>query len=282
MKSLRAAVIQMDSQDQKERNLEKAGDLIGEAVSKGSKLVGLPENFNFIGEELDELAQAETIPGPTTNRLAEWARRHRIWLHGGSILERVDAQNKLFNTTVLLDPNGTTIGRYRKIHLFDVEVASGPATTESRIQQPGDQIVACPTSIGTIGLSICYDLRFCEIYRILALKGVQMAFIPSKFTQFTGRDHWEPLLRARAIENQYFVLAPAQIGEKPPYLCYGHSMIVDPWGSVLADAPHDETSVVADLDFEEMERIRRQIPCLKNRRPRAYRWPDWPALQVSH
>jgi len=273
MKSVRVGVIQMDSQDQKERNMRKAFDLIGEAASGGAKLVGLPEYFNFIGEEEDEMRQAETIPGPTTLQLAEWAKKHRIWLHGGSILERVEGKDRLFGTTVFLDPNGSIIGQYRKIHLFDVDIDRGPVSTESRIREPGDQIVSCPTSIGTVGLSICYDLRFCEIFRILALKGTQMVFIPSAFTQVTGRDHWEPLLRARAIENQFFVLAPAQIGDKPLYPCYGHSLIVDPWGTIVAQAPDGETSLVADLDLENMERIRQQLPCLKNRNPAAYRWP---------
>jgi predicted amidohydrolase len=274
MKSIRVGVIQMDSQDHKEKNIKKAYDLLQEAVSRGVRLVGLPEYFSFIGEEEAEMEQAETIPGPTTVQMAVWAKKHEIWLHGGSILERVDGGDRFFNTTVLLDPRGHIISRYRKIHLFDVDVPDGPAMTESRIRGPGNEIVTCSTPIGTVGLSICYDLRFCEIYRILALKGAQIVFIPSMFTAFTGNYHWEPLLRVRAIENQFFVLAPAQIGKKPPYSCYGHSMIINPWGTILAEAPDSETSVVADVDLDEMDRIRQQLPCLKNRRPTAYRWPD--------
>ena len=274
MKSLRVGVIQMDSQDEKEKNMRKAADLLKEAVSKGARLVGFPENFNFIGEEKDEIKQGETIPGPTTVQLAAWARKYEIWLHGGSILEKVDGREKLFSTTVLLDPRGEIIGRYRKIHLFDVDIAGGPAATESQIRDPGNEIVTCPTGIGIVGLTICYDLRFCEIYRILALRGAQIVFIPSMFTQFTGRDHWEPLLKARAIENQFFVLAPAQIGKKPHYPCHGHSMIVDPWGAILGAARGGETVVVTDLDLTNMEHIRQQLPSLKNRRPAVYQWPD--------
>ena len=273
MKSVRVGVIQMDTQDQKETNMRKASDLIDEAVSRGARLVGLPEYFNFIGDEKDEMGQAETIPGPTISEMAEWARRHRIWLHGGSILEKIEGKDKLFNTTVFFDPNGKIIGQYRKIHLFDVEIENGPSVTESRMLEPGNEIVLRPTPIGTVGLSICYDLRFCEIYRILALKGAQMVFVPSAFTRVTGRDHWEPLLRTRAIENLFFVLAPAQIGEKPLHACYGHSLIVDPWGTILAQAPDGETSLVADLDLENMERLRQQLPCLKNRNPTVYHWP---------
>ncbi len=273
MRTIRVGVIQMDSQDQKGRNMKKAYNLLAEAVSRGAKLVGLPEYFNFIGEEKDEMEQAETVPGPTTAQMAEWAKKHGIWLHGGSILEKIEGRDKLFNTTALFDPQGNIIGRYRKIHLFDVDVAGGPAMTESTIREPGEEIVTCPTSIGTIGLSICYDLRFCEIYRILALRGAQFVFVPSMFTDLTGRDHWEPLLRARAIENQLFMLAPAQIGHKPLYRCWGHSLIIDPWGTVLAQASEGETSLVADLDLEGMKRIREQIPSLRNRRPSAYRWP---------
>lgn len=273
MKTLRVAVVQMDSQDQKDKNTEKAANLVEEAVSRGARLVGLPEYFNFIGEERDALEQAETIPGPTTSKMADWARKHGIWLHGGSILERVERTDKLFNTTVLFGPVGNIIGKYRKIHLFDIGIPGGPVTTESRIREPGDRIVVCPTTIGNIGLSICYDLRFPEIYRILALKGTEMVFVPAEFTLHTGRDHWEPLIRARAIENQFFVLAPAQIGVKPLFPCYGHSMIVDPWGIVLAQAPDTETVVVTDLDFDQLFCIRQQIPSLKNRRPAAYHWP---------
>ncbi|NIO06052.1 MAG: carbon-nitrogen hydrolase family protein [Proteobacteria bacterium] len=273
MKAIRVGLMQMDSQDQKERNMRRASELLEEAVSRGATLVGLPEYFNFIGEENQESEQAETIPGPTTTQMAEWARKHHIWLHGGSLLERVDGRDKLFNTTVVFSPDGKIVSRYRKIHLFDVDVMGGPAVQESTIREPGDQIVVCPTPVGTIGLSICYDLRFCEVYRILALKGAQVVFVPSMFADLTGRDHWEPLLKARAIENQFFVLAPAQIGKKPLYSCYGHSIIVDPWGTVLAQAPDGETSLLADLDLEKIEVIRKQIPCLKNRRPSAYRWP---------
>jgi predicted amidohydrolase len=263
----------MDTQGQKQKNLQKASSLVREAVSKGARLVGLPECFNFVGDEKDELKQAEPIPGPTTLEMSKWAKDLGIWLHGGSILERVEGKEKAFNTTVFFDPRGNIVATYRKIHLFDVDMADGTAVIESRSREPGDEITNCPTAIGSVGLTICYDLRFCEIYRILALKGAQMVFVPAMFTAFTGKDHWEPLIRTRAIENQFFVLAPAQIGEKPLTPSHGHTMIVDPWGTLLAEAIDGETAVVADLDLARLERIRQELPSLKNRRPAAYHWP---------
>jgi len=273
MKLIRVGAVQMDSQNDKKANLQKAEHLIERAASQGAQLVGLPEYFNFIGPENQEFEQAETIPGPTTDHLSEIARRHHIWLHGGSILEKVPGQPKMFNTCTLFNPEGEITGKYRKIHLFDIEVKGGPAMTESSTKESGGKVIVCETDLGKIGLSICYDMRFPELYRIMALKGATLVFVPSEYTLYTGKDHWEPILRTRAIENQCFIIAPAQIGIKPLFQTYGRSLIIDPWGTIIAKASDKETCILAELDMEYLERVRQQVPSLKNRRPAAYQWP---------
>jgi predicted amidohydrolase len=203
-----------------------------------------------------------------------WARELGIELVAGSIAERADDGEKVFNTSVLIDPGGETAAVYRKIHLFDVEVG-GTSYRESDAERPGDQIVTAPAAGVELGLSVCYDLRFPELYRILAVRGARVLTVPSAFTTVTGRDHWEVLLRARAIENQAFVVAPNQFGDAPPhYSSYGRSAIVDPWGVVLASAPDRECVIAADLDLDQQERTRESLPSLANRRPEAYMWPE--------
>ena len=195
-----------------------------------------------------------------------------VHLLAGSIAE--GGPEKAFNTSVLIGPDGKDLAVYRKIHLFDVD-AGGVEYRESDHEAPGTEIVTAPAGDLTLGLTVCYDLRFPELYRILAVRGAQLITIPSAFTLATGRDHWEVLLRARAIENQVFVLAPNQVGETPPhYSSYGRSAIVDPWGVVLATAPDEECFIAADLDLEAQERIRDSLPSLANRRPEAYVWPQ--------
>mgnify|MGYP000992170451 CR=1 FL=1 len=267
-----AAAVQIDSQGDKQENLAKIEKLIDEAAGRGAKLVGLPEMMNYIGDEAGEQANAESITGPTIQRLMKKARQHSLWLHCGSIFERIPGDNKLYNTTVLLDPQGEIAASYRKIHLFDVEVMNGPSALESRTKKPGREIVVVPTGLAKIGLSICYDLRFPEIYRIMALRGTEVFFVPAEFTLFTGKDHWETLLRARAIENQCYVIAPAQIGVKPRFQTYGKSMIVDPWGNVIAKSSDQEGIILAEIDLALLYRIRAQIPGLKNRKPESYQW----------
>jgi len=273
MKKVIVAAIQMDNLDDKKINLEKADHYIEKAASNGAKLVGLPEYFNFIGPEDREFEAAESIPGPTTETLSKIARKRKIWLHGGSILEKVSGQDKLFNTCTFFNPDGEMIGKYRKIHLFDVEVKGGPSFKESRTKESGKEIVVLNTDIGKIGLSICYDMRFPEIYRIMALRGATVVFVPAEYTMFTGKDHWETVLRARAIENQCYVIAPAQIGIKPAYQTYGRSLVIDPWGTVLAKASDIEACIFAEIDFEYLEKVRNQVPSLKNRKPTTYQWP---------
>jgi deaminated glutathione amidase len=276
MRKIRAAAVQMDTRDDKKLNLEKAKTLIEKAVSQGAEIVGLPEYFNFIGPDARKFEEAEAIPGPTTDFLSSIARKHGIWLQGGSITEKLEGRNKLFNTTVFFNPKGEIAGRYRKIHLLDIEVRNGVAMKESATKDPGDQIVVCETDLGKVGLSICYDMRFPEVYRIMTLEGAVLVFVSADFALYTGKDHWEPILRTRAIENQIFLIAPAQIGIKPtvpPFPTFARSMIIDPWGTVIAKAPDLETCIVADLDLDYLEQMREQLPCLKSRRPSAYRWP---------
>jgi len=270
---LRAAVVQLNSTNDKARNLAAAERLVRAAAADGAELVALPEKWNLLaaGEEL--LAGAESLDGPSLGAARGWARELGIHLLAGSISER-GSTDKAFNTSVLIGPDGDDLAIYRKIHMFDVDVG-GVAYRESAHEEAGEEIVTAPLAGATVGLSVCYDLRFPELFRILAVRGARLLTVPSAFTAATGRDHWEVLLRARAIENQAFVLAPNQVGEAPPHFSsYGHSMIVDPWGVVLATAPTGECFVTADLDFSAQERVRDSLPSLANRRPRAYAWPQ--------
>jgi predicted amidohydrolase len=269
---LRAAVVQLNSTNDKVRNLETAERLVRAAAADGADLVALPEKWNLLagGEEL--LAGAEPLDGLSLTAAREWARELSIHLLAGSISERNG--KKAFNTSVLIGPDGADLAIYRKIHMFDVDV-DGVAYRESEHEEPGSEIVTAPVGELIAGLTVCYDLRFPELYRILAVRGARLIAVPSAFTLATGRDHWEVLLRARAIENQAFILAPNQIGEAPPHFSsYGHSAIVDPWGRVLVIAPDKECFVAADLDLSAQERIREALPSLANRRPQAYAWPQ--------
>ena len=270
---MRAAAVQLNSTADKARNLETAERLVRAAAADGAGFVALPEKWNLLagGEEL--LGGAEALDGPSLTAARGWAREFGIHLLAGSIAERGDG-GKAFNTSVLIGPDGEDLATYRKIHLFDVD-AGGVSYRESAHELPGEEVVTAPLGDLTIGLTVCYDLRFPELFRILALRGARLLTVPSAFTLATGRDHWEVLLRARAIENQAFVLAPNQVGKAPPhYESYGHSAIVDPWGTVLAVASDEVCFVAADLDLAEQERVRESLPSLANRRPQAYVWPQ--------
>jgi len=269
---LRAAVVQLNSTNDKPRNLAAAERLVRAAAADGAELVALPEKWNLLaaGEEL--VAGAEPLDGPSLSAARGWARELGIGLLAGSISEA--GEDKSFNTSVLIGPGGEDLAVYRKIHMFDVDVA-GVAYRESEHEEPGAEIVTEPFGDTVIGLSVCYDLRFPELYRILAVRGARVVTVPSAFTLATGRDHWEVLLRARAIENQAFVLAPNQVGEAAPqFSSYGRSTIVDPWGVVLATAPDEECFVAAELHFGAQARIREALPSLANRRPQVYAWPQ--------
>jgi predicted amidohydrolase len=270
---LRAAVVQLNSTADKARNLETAERLVREAAGRGAELIALPEKWNLLagGEQLR--AGSESLDGPSLGAARSWARELGIHLLAGSVAERGEGE-KSSNTSVLIGADGEDLAVYRKIHMFDVDV-DGVAYRESDHEEPGEEIVTASLGGLSVGLSVCYDLRFPELYRILAVRGARVLTVPSAFTRTTGRDHWEPLLRARAIENQAFVLAPNQVGEAPPnFVSGGRSMIVDPWGVVLATAPDGECVVLADLDLGAQERIREELPSLANRRPAAYLWPQ--------
>jgi deaminated glutathione amidase len=271
---MRAAAVQINSTGDKGRNTEVAERLVREAGADGAELVCLPERWNLLGDSATILEGAEPLAGPSLSAARTWARELGIHLLAGSIAERVEGHERLFNTSVLIGPDGEDIAAYRKIHMFDVEV-EGTTFRESDHDQPGEEIVTAPLGELELGMTVCYDLRFPELYRILAVRGARVITVPSAFTAPTGRAHWEVLLRARAIENQVFVVAPDQIGKAPPkFESYGHSAIVDPWGVVLAMAPDEQCFVAADLDLESQETVREKLPAMANRRPAAYRWPD--------
>ena len=275
---MRVAAIQLNSTADKARNLKAAERLVHAAAADGAELVVLPEKWNLLGDSAALLEGAEPLDGPTLDAARSWARELKIHLVAGSIAERVEDREKSFNTSPLIAPDGELDARYRKIHMFDVDVG-GVEYRESAHEEPGDELVTADLPEIKIGMTVCYDLRFPELYRILAVRGATVFTIPSAFTLDTGKDHWEVLLRARAIENQAFVVAPNQIGEAPPhYRSYGRSMIIDPWGVVLAQAPDEVCYVAADLDLEAQERIRTTLPSLANRRPEAYRWPELEAV----
>ncbi|WP_448574529.1 carbon-nitrogen hydrolase family protein [Thermomicrobium sp.] len=268
---MRIGLVQMNSRSDKSENLAVAERLIEEAARQGAELVALPEYVNFLGpRELHE-ANAEPIPGPTTERFATLARRYGIYLLGGSILERSAIPGKYYNTSVLFAPDGEIIASYRKIHLFDVDLTGNVSSNESATILPGDRVVTAEVAGHVVGLTICYDLRFPELYRLLALEGAELILVPAAFTLYTGKDHWHVLLRARAIENQCYVAAPAQIGPHDPgQQCYGHSLVADPWGTVIAEAINRVGVVVTTLDFAYLREVRTQLPSLANRRPETY------------
>ena len=271
---LRVAAVQLNSTADPAANLAVADRLTRAAAADGARLIVLPEKWTAIGSEEQLRAAAQELDGPAIEWARATARELGVDLVAGSILERVEGQEKLANTSVHVDPRGDVRAAYRKVHMFDVEI-EGRSYRESELEQPGEEIVLSRTVDGVeLGLSICYDLRFPELYRILAVRGARVIVVPAAFTLPTTRDHWETLVRARAIENQAFVIAANQFGPHPGgHHSGGHSMIVDPWGVVLAEAPDREGQIVADLDLERQGEIRARLPALANRRPAAYRWP---------
>jgi predicted amidohydrolase len=272
---VRAAAVQLTSTADRERNLATADRLTRAAAAVGAELVVLPEKWAVLGTPEQTAAGAEPFGGPALTWARETARELGIDLVAGSIAERVSGREKGSNTSVHVGPDGEVRAVYRKLHMFDVEVA-GRTYRESAHEEPGEEIVLSETADGVeLGLTVCYDLRFPELYRILAVRGARILTVPAAFTLATTRDHWEVLLRARAIEDQAFVVAANQIGEHAPgYRSGGRSMIVDPWGVVLAQAPDAETFITAELDLERQAEVRRTLPSLANRRPQAYAWPQ--------
>ena len=271
---IRVACVQMSSRQDKAANLARAEALVARAASTGADIVVLPEKWNLIGSADDYRGAAEPLAsGESVQAMSRWARTLGVTLVGGSITEQREGREKLSNTSCVFDPDGELVAVYRKIHLFDVEVG-GHVYRESETEEPGTEPVVALGEDWSIGLSVCYDVRFPELYRILALEGAELATVPAHFTTPTGRDHWHVLLRARAIENQFYVAAAGQVGETlPGKPAYGRSLIVDPWGIVLAQAADEETVTVAEIDKTRLRDIRAKLPSLANRQADAYRWP---------
>ena len=265
MKGFLAAAVQVCATSDKEANRATAEAFVREAAARGARLVVLPEVFLWRGPREEERRSAEVIPGPVTAWLGGLAKELNLYLVAGSVLERIEGQVRVFNTCTMFDPSGQMIALYRKIHLFDVEIEGHVSIRESASRAPGYAPVVVRTPLATFGLSICYDLRFPELYRRLVKQGAEVICVPAAFTFPTGAAHWEILLRARAIENQTYVIAPDQIGHSPAGVHdFGHSLIVDPWGTPVARASNGEGVIVAEIDLEYLRRVRRELPCLQH------------------
>lgn len=272
---MKVGLVQMNSGAEVVANLTQAEALIEQAASQGAELIALPEvmHLRVGGSRVDRYRlAAEPIPGPTTERFGRLAERLGVSLLLGSIGEVSPDPKRVYNTSVLIDPRGQVVARYRKVHLFDVSVDAENRDNESARYLAGDQWVCAPTPMGQLGLTICYDLRFGELYRRLALAGARVVFVPANFTRATGEAHWMTLLRARAIENALFIVAPAQCGQFPEgFEAYGHSTAIDPWGRVLVEMADQPGIAVVDLDLGEVDRVRRKVPVLEHLRPDVYR-----------
>jgi len=262
-RTFRVAALQMNSRENVDANLAAALRLIDAAASEGAQVVSLPENFLYIGPERHRTFSRD---GAEISQLKKAARQHQVHILAGSIREQVPGQALPTNTSLLIGADGEIVAEYSKIHLFDVDLPGGERHRESEEVRPGDRIVVAETPWALVGMTICYDLRFPELYRLLALQGAQLIFLPSNFTLQTGKDHWLTLLRARAIENNVYVIAPAQIGAKfGRQVSFGKAAIVDPWGTVVAMAPEkEEAVVVAMVDLDYLEEVRRRIPVLSH------------------
>lgn len=269
MQRFLAAVVQMTSGSDKTRNVETAVRLVEQAADRGAQLVALPELWTCLADPATIHANAEPIPGPTSRVMGELARKRGITLIAGSIAERSDQAGKIYNTSLVFSPDGEQIGLYRKRHLFDIDLPGQITHRESDFIVPGDRFSSVTTPVGSVGQAICYDLRFPEMFRRLIDDGAELFVVPSAFTQATGRDHWDVLLRARAIENQIHIIAPDQYGQHTPRLTtYGRSMIVDPWGTVLAQVPDGEGIAIAEIDADRQMAVRQRLPALEHRQIR--------------
>ncbi len=270
----RVACVQMNAGTEKAANLETMSGLVERAAALGAEIVVLPEKWNAWGSSEVLAGAAESLEsGESFAQMAAWARQHGFTLVGGSVTEAREGRDRLSNTCPVYGPDGELTSVYRKIHLFDV-VVGGQSYRESELEEPGDGPVVCEGHGWKLGLTICYDLRFPELYRIETLQGAELITVPAAFTLFTGKDHWELLLRARAVENQLYVAAANQWGKHGGgKSSYGRSLIADPWGVVLAAAPDEDCVIVADIDRARMDEIRATLPSLANRQPATYAWP---------
>jgi len=277
MNRLIVALVQMQSGNDKEQNLAAAERLVNEAASRGARLVALPEYFSLGAMGPLQIENAECVPGPTVDRLRRIASEAQVYLVGGTVAEHADRSGKVFNTSVVMNPLGEIIAKYSKIHLFNLQVEGKMAIRESDFLEPGKTMVTAETDCGLIGLTICFDLRFPEIYRALTLRGARIIFVISSFIALTGRYHWEPLLRARAIENQVYIAAPNQAGLIPgtDQIRHGHSAIVDPWGIILSQGRDAEEVITAEIDLDYLATVRKQLPALSGRQPDVYQKSAW-------
>ena len=266
MKDFRVALVQMDSQWDREENLRKMDERTRAAAKHGAALVVFPETAEYIGPDM--AGHASPVPGEITERFSDMARKNGVWLHTGSITEKYEKKTR--NLSMLFSPDGRGAASYRKLHMFDVNVEEGPSYRESDEILPGETVCLADTDLGRLGLSICYDLRFPQVYRLMADHGAEMLIVSANFTDSTGEAHWEPLLRARAIENTCYVLACGQCGQKPAFKAHGHSMVIDPWGRILAEAGDKEEILYAEISSEVLKKTRNQIPCLQNQREDLY------------
>ncbi|WP_413166553.1 carbon-nitrogen hydrolase family protein [Capilliphycus salinus ALCB114379] len=267
MRPYLVAAIQMTSLPKLEKNLAEAEELIDLAVRRGAELVCLPENFSFMGEEPEKLAQAPEIAEQTEKFLKTTAQRFQVTLLAGGFPVPTES-GKVYNTALLIDPSGNELARYQKVHLFDVNLPDGNTYQESFTVMAGQQLPSVYHSedLGNLGLSVCYDVRFPELYRHLSRQGAQVLFVPAAFTAYTGKDHWEVLLKARAIENTCYVVAPAQTGNHyGRRYTHGHAMIIDPWGVILDDAGDKPGFAIAEIQPTRLEQVRVQMPSLKHR-----------------
>jgi deaminated glutathione amidase len=265
---LGVCAVQLSSQADLSQNLERAREQVRRAASRGAELVLLPENFAFFGPEAEKRAVAQPLEGGVISRaLSDMARESSVFVVGGGFPEQSVDPERPHNTLLVVGPDGATLGQYRKIHLFDVELGAGGSYSESAATAPGDSVVVVDIAGFKVGLSICYDLRFPELYRALSEQGAEVLLVPAAFTLHTGKDHWHVLLRARAIEAQAFVVAAAQHGQHPGgRQTYGHSLVVDPWGTVIAEASDGVGLASATLERARLDAVRRSLPSLRHRK----------------
>ena len=272
--SFKVAAAQMTSGPSKDENVAAAVAMVEEAAGNGADLVALPEYFTYLGPEAQYGEVAEAVDGPTLTRLGDLATRLGIIIHAGSLVEPSPHAGKFYNTSVLIDRKGVPHGLYRKMHLFDIDVPDEVQDQESAFIKAGEELAVVELPEFAAGMSICFDLRFPELYRDLAAAGAQVLFVPAAFAYATGRVHWKVLLQARAIENHAYVVAAGQQGDASGHPMWGHSMIVDPWGAVLAECESDGSGIIyADIDVAEVAKRRGQVPVLSVRRPDLYAKP---------
>lgn len=270
MRKYLAAMIQMNTGRNREENLEYARARVEEAAQIGAKLICLPETMSFIGDAAETPEHAEDENGPSFRMISGLAKKYGVYVHGGSWAERIPGERRVYNTSYLFSPAGAPLAKYRKMHLFDIAMPDGGTARESDHVAPGGEVVTAHTELGVLGFAICYDLRFPELFRLLALRGAQVILVPACFTLQTGKDHWEPLLRARAIENECYVIAPDQIGKNAGMTAFGGSMAVDPWGTVTARAGEAPGVTLARIDLDYLDRVRSRMQTLSNRREDVY------------